>query len=814
MGFSVDSLMRDVRYATRRLIAAPIFTGIAITTLALGVGVNTAFFSVINGVIFRPLPIAHADRLVSLAATDEGVVDNNRGLDELRLGRLVERGPKLVRDVFTVRNFQTALDIGGPASLVMGEAVSGNYFSALGLRPIAGRLLVPADDLAGANGPAVLSARVWTRDFGRDPAVVGRVVGLSGLRLTVVGIAPEGFTGMTIPNILSADVWAPQNSLRPLIETVNNPRGGLHFRVFARLADDATVVRADAEIRRLGVGIDPVDAASGTAVVAASQGLLPTQLATLQNLLGLGLVALSSLALFIACANLSSLVLARVSGRTTEIAVRMAIGAERRHLFRMQLVETSLLAGAAGLVGFGMAWGLTRLAGLLPIPEIGGMVMLIDAAPDLRVFFFALIAAGGTAILIGWAPAARIAETDPLRAWTSSGGASGSTPGVAASTRRLIAFQVGASLAMLLVATLFVRSATAATTYDVPVDMNRIAAGRLNLAVQKIDEAGGQVLFDRVLAARVPGVQLVAVTSGVPIAGGGKIEQLRVDGRLGGLLTHSLIVSPSAFDLLNVQLVRGRGFADTDVDGGQRVAMINDVVAADLWPGKDPVGRRFFLPTAGIKDSVVVVGVVAETDRTALDRRDRRYIFLPLKQNYAPQMTVLVSGDAGGAPMTANLKALIASAIPEAAVFDVKPLSAAIGLGATGLRFAAATIGAVGFLGFVIAMVGLYGTVSFVVSERTREFGIMRALGADARHIQALVLRDAIRMLMFGMIPGLVITFLLAGFLRSWLLGLPPHDAVTFVTVPLVMMIVGVVATLLPARRASRVDPMQAIRHL
>lgn len=813
MGFTFDSLARDVRYACRRLIAAPLFTGVAIGTLALGVGVNTAFFSVINGVIFRPLQVAHADRLVNIAATDGGAIELNRGLDELRLGRLVERKPQLVRDFFTVNNFQTAYDAGGAASLVMGEAVSGNYFQALGLRPLAGRLLTAADDLAGASGPVVLSARVWARDFGRDPAVVGRVIGVSGLRLTVVGVAPDGFTGMTAPNIFSADLWAPQNSLVPLLQSPGNTRGGLHFRAFGRLSDGATISRADAEMRRLGSGIDPVDGASGLAVVAASKGLLPVQLATLQAVLGAVLVALSSLVLLIACANLSSLVLARVSGRLTEIAVRMAIGAERRHLIQMQLVETSLLAAAAGFVGFAVAWGLTRLAGLIPIPELGGMVMRIDAAPDLGVFFFAFVAAAGAAVLVGWTPAVRASETDPLRAWSSSGGTSGPTPRASRSTTRLIAFQVGASLAMLLVATLFVRSATAAAAYDVDLDLARITAGHINLAVQKVSDANGPVVFDRLLAANAAGGPAIALSSGVPIAGNGRLEKVRVEGQLSGVITHSLVVSPNAFEILGIQVALGRVFTDADAAGSAHVVIVNETLAADLWPGKNPLGRSLNVPTSAMKGAVTVVGVVKETDHTAMDGRDRRYMFLPLKQNYTPQMTIMVAGDGGEAALAARLKAIVASATPEVAVFDVKPLSALIRLAVTGSRFAAAIIGAVGFLGFVIAMVGLYGSVSFVVGERTREFGIMRALGADGRTIRALVLRDAIRMLMFGMIPGVAITFLLAGFLRSWLLGLPPHDPVTFIAVPLVMLAVGCVAALIPARRASRVDPMQAIRH-
>jgi len=508
-------------------------------------------------------------------------------------------------------------------------------------------------------------------------------------------------------------------------------------------------------------------------------------------------------------------VLARASRRATEVAVRMAVGASRQRILQMQMVETALLSAIAGVVGFGVAWALTRAAGLLPIPEIGGIVVQPNATPDLRVFCFALVAAAATTMLVGWMPAARMADTDPLRAWSASGGGGGVTPRMRASTHRLVAFQFGASLALLLVASLFVRSATTASTYNAGIDMAHVIAGRLNLRMQNIKETAGPVIFDRLMsAADAVGDGRAALATGVPIGGDGRQEALRVYGQATAYVTHSLVISQSFFQLFDLQLVSGREFSEQDVPGQPNVAIVNDVVAADLWPGRNPIGQSFGVSTMQPGPTVTVVGVVKETDRAARDRRDRRYIFLPLKQNYTWQISLFVSGNGEAASLTTRLKTLVASAAPEIAVFDVKPLAAFIGLASTGAGFAAATIGAIGLLGFFIAMVGLYGTVAYVVGERTREFGIMRALGADSGHIRRLVLRDAIRMLLFGMAPGFVVTFLLAGFLQSWLLGFPVHDPLTFMVVPLVMFVVGCGAALIPAHRASKVDPTNAIRHL
>ena len=812
MGFRVDSLWQDVRYAARRLAHAPMFTCTAVIVLALGVGVNTAFFSLVNGVLFRPLSVQNADRLVNVARTRGGAVNLDGGLDERRLERMKERRPTLVGNFFSVRNVFAAVESGGAAKRVMAEAVSGNYFETLGLRPLAGRLLLPEDDNAGAGGPAVLSARFWRREFGADPNVIGRPVRVSGAPLTVVGVAPEAFGGMTGPNILGADLWAPMNSLRPLLATAN--RGGVVLSVFGSLSATATISRADAEIRVLGAGIDPDDADIGLAVVAATQALMPTPLVRILSMLGVALLAISSVVLFIACANLSGLVLARASRRGTEVAIRLAIGADRRRILQMQMVETALLSTIAGAIGFGVAWSLTRALTLVPIPEIGGMVMRLNATPDLRVFGFALLAAAVTTMLVGWMPAARMAETDPLRAWSASGGGGGVTPRIRASTSRLVAFQFGGSLSLLLIASLFVRSATTAATYDAGIDMTHVVAARLDLRMQNIKDADGPVMFERLLSGATPPGVRAALASGVPIGGDGRQESLRVYGQATAYIAHTLVISRSFFEMFDLQIVNGRKFGEQDVIGQPRVAIVNEVVAADLWPGRNPVGQSVRIESMQDGPTAIVVGVVRETDLAERVGRDRRYILLPLAQNYTPRMALLVSGNHDAASLATTLKKVVASATPEVAVFDVKPLAAFIGIGATGAGFAAAAIGAIGLLGLFIAMVGLYGTVASVVGERTREFGIMRALGADAGHIRRLVLRDAIRMLALGMAPGFVLTFLLAGFLQSWLLGLPAHDPVTFIVVPMVMFAVGCCAALIPAHRASKTDPTAAIRHL
>lgn len=817
MTTSFDSVLQDVRYAARRLMKAPVFTGVAVIVLALGVGVNTAFFSLANGVLLKALPVPHSEQLVNVARTDGGELELNGGLDERRLQRLTERKPTLVRGLFAVTNFSGAVQLGAAAQLRMCEGVTGNYFETLGLAPVAGRLLVSSDDAAGANGPAVISSRLWRREFGGSPTAIGQVVKASGLSLVIVGVAPDSFAGLTAPNLLATDVWAPINSLRSLLVHPKQSQSpsGIVFRVYARLSEGSTISSANSEMRVLGQGIDPDRAESGLAVVAADRALMPTPLARILQGLGLALVGVSSLVLIVACANVSGLVLARATRRTSEIAIRMAIGAGRQRILQMQLIETAMLSMLAGGAGLAIAWALTRGASRLPIPEIGGFVIQPNASPDIRVFAFALVAACVATMLVGWLPANRMADTDPMHAWATSAGSGAVTARVKTSTTRLVAFQYAASISLLLVASLFVRSAATAGHYEARIDLNAIAAGSVALARQNVSDADGRVIFDRLLETDRPGGgRRVALASGLPIGGHGRQEALRIYGRSTAYVAHTLVVSSSFTDMFNLRSTQGRVFNGEDRAGQTDVAIVNTLVASDLWPGQNPIGKTFTVSSMSDSPVVKVVGVVEETDLTTRVKADRRYVFLPLAQHYQPNMVVLVSEQGRPETVVASLKRTVEDAIPEAALMDAKPLVAFVGVGATGAAFAAAAIGALGALGFFVAMVGLYGTVAFVVAERTREFGIMRALGADTFHIRRLVLRDASRMLLWGMVPGVLLTFLFAGLLQSWLLGLSAHDPLTFVVVPLVMFLIGSLAALLPAHAASKASVTEAMRQV
>jgi len=810
MDWRLPDLRGDIRFGARRLLRTPVFTGVAVLVLSLGVGVNAAFFGVVNGAIFKLVNVPNQQRLVNIAATENGTINTNMGFTSRRFERLVERNPRSVRRMFPVGHFQVVLFQGGSASPVMGEGVTGNYFLALGVRPLMGRLLTPADDLAGSGGPVVISARAWRRYFAADPGVVGRTIQVSGESATIVGVAEDGFRGLTAPNLIGADLWVPWSGADPFLPKY---RDGALFRVFAELSDGMTLRDADSEMRLLGSGIEPGHNL-GLAVVPAMTAVLPTPLAAAQAVLGTVLLAVSGLVLLAACANVSGLLLARAVDRRREVAVRVALGASRARIFQMQLSETALLAAAAGALGYALFVVVSKLVSSVALPEFGGLVASVDVTPDLRVFLFALLVACLTVFLSSFAPAARMAEISPLEAWANSGGGLSVTPTTAHVRTRVVALQMAVSVVLLVLAGLFTRSVSAAAREVlVPGDMN-VIVGRVDLRMQKVAQDEWPRVADRLLGeARAQGQPLTALSSGVPASSDGawiQFSDIGADVRLTG---RSLTVSPSFFTVIGAPIVKGREFSEQDAIGSPKVAILNDVAAADLWPDVPAVGKQIRLSSSPASPVVTVVGVVHTRDATEGDRRNRRFVFLPLSQNSVGRLVIvqrLATGDASAR----SLQAVVAAASPELAVFDVTPLWDYLSPSAAVFQYGARVLSAAGLLGFAIALVGLYGVLTYAVTARAREFGIMRALGADHRDIRWLVLRDALRLMAFGTVPGLLIALVASLAIAGRLQGVAPYDPLTFTVVPGSMAIVGVLACLIPAHRACRVDPVQVIRDL
>lgn len=492
------------------------------------------------------------------------------------------------------------------------------------------------------------------------------------------------------------------------------------------------------------------------------------------------------------------------------MALRMAIGASRHHILRIFLVEASLLSLGGGVAGVGLAWLASRIIAAAQVPEFGGIVVHVSPSVDARACLVAIVVTTGTSILVGLAPAARLAATPPTLIWSASG--TGGVTRHSGSRSRLVALQFGISISLVLIAGLSVRSALAAGEDSSGLDVDHMAIGRIDLEMQNIGQPAGEDIFREISvspASSVAGIQAVALVTGVPSGRDGQPVRVEMEFQSRHVIARSVIVSEGFIDALGLTLSAGRAFSLQDRVIDPRVAIITGAVAKALWPNEFALGKRLRL---GASSLMTVVGIVGCCTGSRPDS-DRPFVFLPFSQNYRPSMSLIVRGAVSGSDLVSGLRHLVARTAPNVAVYDVKPLRDYLSAAAVGLRFAATTTVVVGGLALVIALAGLYGITSYAISERTREFGIRCALGATGTQICRLVLKDVSRTVLLGMVPGTVVTLALSGMLGDVLIGISPRDPLVFITAPLLLLSVGLAAALLPAYRASTLNPVDAIRH-
>jgi predicted permease len=824
----MDRFRDDLVYAWRRLRRAPGFTIVAVLTLALGIGANTALFSLVNGLLLKSIPVPRLDRLAALTKDPSSITGFWLDTDEYRA--LADSHLEGIEKLFVTNSLIGALTGAGQAEVVTGELVSGDYFDALGLTPRAGRLLQPSDDFAADAGTSVvISERLWRRWFGADPSAIGQVVRMADYPLTIVGVAPDAFRGTWLPTLNTADVWVPVTATAHVMTVqgtvsptdTHEPSG----RTFVLRRPGVTLPQLSTEVA--GViehGPHPGSPPQSLTAVTAERAILFDEFAKPGLLVGSVVLALSGLVLLIACANLANLLLARGAARTGEMAIRIAIGASRGRVFRLLLTETFLLITLAGLAGLGLAFASTWLMTTLPMPSLDGMVIRFDPSPDLRVFGYAFGLAVLAALAVGLLPAARAAGTEPLRILGSGGASAGATRRGHRLRTWLVASQVAMSIVLLLGAGLYTRSAVKSLRFNPGYDLSSGAMATVDMALHKFDEVRGRRLLGRLLdaAREMPGVQSAVLTSGLPatdqvggvsyLLGEGQPPVKFFHGRPLGWYAECARVSPGFFQTLRIPLRRGRDFTNRDTKDAPGVVIVSEETGTKLWPGQDPMGRRLMIDKDG--PLLDVVGVAANTATTLQGGLHLPFVYVPLAQHYSGRVSIIVRSASDPAAMVEPLRQTLRAVDQDLAVFDIGTVSDRVGLMLTPIRVTAVVLGALGALGFGIAVLGLYGVMAYVVSQRTREFGIRKALGASAPQLYSVVLGQGFRMLVFGVVPGLVVAFIGAGYLRHLLYGIEPHDPTTFAAVPAALVLVGLAAAYVPARRAARVDPNVALREL
>lgn len=812
----VDTLWQDLRYALRTLRASPLATVVAAVTIAIGVGATTTIFSVANALLLRTPPgiVAPRDLVTVHAVSPDGSsfhAFSHRGFEHLR-----EAGGGL-QDLAAWSTAPAVIATDGDPELLVGMGVSANYFSLLGARPVQGRLLVPEDD-AGIAGPrvVVLSHAAWQRRFAGDPSLVGQVINLNGEPFTVVGVAEPGFQG----HVVAVDVaaWIPIGvSLPPeRAPELANPRASW-IELLGRLAPGTTPAQAAAALTTVqaqfmaGVGFEGqrgVDVRRYAPVPAPA--LLPVA-----GFLGM-LVILTGLILLIASANVANMLLARAAGRGREIAVRLALGASRTRLVRQLLTESMLLfafGGASGiLVAVWLTGVLSQVRPPIPVP------ILLDFSVDLPVLLAALALTLLTGITFGLAPALQSTRPDLTRSLKDE-------PGLVRVGRHRIrgAFvvaQVAATTLLLVVAGLFIRTLGRAASMELGFEVAGLHAVMSDLRVQRYTPEQTLAFIEEVQrqAAELPGVTSVGAIDILPLNMSNQTSVLAIEGRdpvegVGRFETDFARATPGYLGTIGIPIVRGRGLAPTDRDGGPAVAVINEALARRVWPGEDPVGKLMQFGSFTEGTLTEVVGVARDSKYRSLGDRNRPMVYLAAAQQAPRDMALLVRTAPGGPDPAPALRALVRQLDPDLPLLINRPYREVIGISLLPNRIATLVAGVFGVTGLVLATVGLYGVLAFTVQRRRREIGVRMALGAGNARIRRLVLRDGMRLTGIGLLVGLATAALVGQLLGGLLLGLSPLDPVTYLGIAALMLTTALLACLEPVRRALRTTPVEVLRH-
>lgn len=823
----MDNLWSDLRYATRGLLRSPGFTLVAIVTLALGIGVNSSIFSLVNAVLLRPLPVESPEELVDIyghTATASSH-DSNSYPNYLDYSEQAQT----LSGLFGYTNFFANLSIEGSSELVIGELVTEDYFPVLGVQPMMGRSFLPEEYSAPSAYPvAIVSHAFWRDRLGADPGVLDRTFRLNGITYDIVGVAPESFGGMFpaatarmwIPTAMVEEV-EPLGSNRnsgPLVgETRLDQRGRHWMWLRGRMRPDVQVDEVRTELEgiaaRLAEQYPETNERERVEVVATNDVAINPDFDSTLEPVGFLLLGAVGLVLLVACANLANMLLARAAARRGELAVRIAMGASARRVVQQLLTESVLLAILGGLAAVALSvWLSGLIAGLEPPLPIN---LGLDVSPDWRVLVFTLAVALGTGIAFGLLPALRASRPDLVPALKDTG-ESGKTGGRSLELRDvLVVAQVALSLVLLVGGALMVRSLGAGYRVDFGYDVDRISY--LGLAMEMngydADEAGVFYALGQERLQAMPGVRAAGLTSRVPLELNNNGFGIFIDGHQtseddGPYRMDGASVDEHYFDVFGLEIVDGRGIEAADREEGRRVAVVTQAMAERYWPGESAVGQEFRRTWGG--EPTRIVGVVEDYKVDTPGEAPKPYLHLPLRTRTTYGNFVVRTSE----PATAMLPALEAelrALDPDLVFLQSAGLRTLADVRLFPIRAGAWLFGAFGVLALVLAAVGLYGVIGYAVSRRQREIGIRKALGAESGQILGLVLRRGMLLVLVGGAIGAVLAGLGAQLLGS-VLFVGAFDPVSFGLALTVLASVAALANWVPAWRAARVDPMRVLR--
>jgi predicted permease len=824
----LHNLIADVRFALRWLRRSPAFAFVAIGSLTLGIGFNAALFTLVDALLFRPLPVERPDRLVDVF-TSGGDRDRYATSSYPDFRDFMSRNV-VFSDMLAYSPAIAAVTLTERPRLAMGETVTGNYFQLLGVRTMVGRPIVPDDDRPGAPRVAVISYTLWQREFGGDSAVVNRTIRIHGQSYAIVGVAPADFTGMV--RLIAPEIWTPMTYVEEvepggIISTIPSPTGNTRLErrgqrwmfVKGRLMPGATVAQAAANLRVIGKQLQTeyvqTNKAFEVSVLATNEVRIhPAADRALLPVAG-GLMLVVGLVLLIACANVASMLLARASGRQKEIGIRLAIGASRRRLVQQLLSETAVLAALGGAAGVLLAWALVRLAMSLPLPI--PIPLSFALRIDARVLTFTSAVALLAALVAGLAPAMR--ATRPNLAGELKGEVASTRAGGRRWTLRdaLVVMQIAVTTVLLVSAGLLARSFLAAQRIGIGFRTAGIAVVSTDMNMIGYDADRAREFYDRVLARlrALPDVESAAIAERLPFAinYNRNIVFLPDRHRPGdkGVLLDATRVSAEYFATLGVPILQGRNFTSADTPASPRMAIVNETLARMFWPNDSAIGKRFRLRALDGPE-VEIVGISADHKVSSLGEPPTPYVHYAVSQQPDPGETIVARGRGDAGALLNRVRREIAAIEPNAVLLDNQTMEAQVAATLLPAKLGAIGVGVVGIVAMALAAIGLYGVIAYAVARRTREIGIRMALGARPAAVVALVLRQGFGLAVVGLAVGAVIAFGAATALGRALYGISVVDPVAWSAAVVVLLTVAMLANVVPARRAAVVDPSSALR--
>ena len=820
----MEDLLKDVRYGTRLLFRNPGFSLIAILSLALGIGANTAIFSVVQQLLASPFPAEDPQQLVSVFTTDRRN-PGNLPLSHLNFKDLRAQNTSLTDMAgvaFTQVNY---LGEGGAAEQLAVQVVTANYFDLLGARPVLGRAFRADEDAAPGSGPVtVISDGLWERRFGRDQSIVGKTLSLNRRPFTVVGVARQGFNGTVV--FAAPDLWVPM-SMHDVVQpgfTWYEQRRGLFILPFGRLKPGGTLGQAQANLRTLGTRLERDYPNDNQGRSFAALPLLDVRLNPQGGRGGpivqgsVMLMVIVGVVLLIACANIANLLLTRGTARAREIAVRLAMGARRARLVRQLLTESVLLALVGGAVGLVLGYWTLDLIRSAPLRLPPNFLRQLAINPGVLVFTGALSLLTG--VLFGLVPALKASRPDLVPVLKNE------TVPVVGSRRgilrwitlrqALVVAQVALSLIALVAAGLFLRSLQQIQEINPGFKTTEVLAAALNLGREGYTEEQGLQFHDRLVerAASLPGVTSVALAQNLPFQGG-IARSVLLEGNESSEQNRTLVqvnvISPRYLQTVGIPVLSGRDFTAQDTKDTPLVVIVNETMAEKFFPKGDAVGRRFrfFGDTA---DSTIV-GIARNAKYNGLVEEPQPFIYQPMRQAYTPAVSLLVRTKGEATQIASSARALISELDPRLSILRMQTLGEQVDLVLAPNRVVVVLLSVFGGLALLLAAIGLYGVASYSVTQRTREIGIRMALGASRRAVLRLVLLQGLVLVAVGVVAGVALAALLAQSVRGLLVGVQPTDPLTFVITAALLLGVAVLASYVPARRAMQIDPLVALRY-